>query len=100
MYNTKQIAEVIFDKLKNTTNLTQKEKDNKINEISELLIKEHNKALSLLDVSNCFKLGTDIEGNGFEAIVMGEPEIEYKMRIRYKHNGADDYVDYREWKCK
>jgi len=54
MYNTKQVAEMIFDKLKNNINLTDKEKQNKIKEISDLLLEEHNKVLSLLDVSNMF----------------------------------------------
>lgn len=56
MYNTIEIAEIIFDKLKNNIDLTVKEKEKKIDEISELLIEEYNKALNLLGVSKRYDI--------------------------------------------
>lgn len=61
---------------------------------------KRDRILFLFGVRNCFKLGDEITGNGFEAEVMEFPEVEYKMIVKYKHNGMFDTVDPREWQHK
>ncbi len=84
MNKKEQIEEIYIDALNN-------------NETPDVFA---DRILFLFGDSNCFKLGDEITGNGFEAEVIEFPEVEYKMQVKYKHNDAFDTVDPREWRHK
>ncbi len=50
--NTREIATLIIEKLKNNLNLTDREKEDATQHISDLIHEEYKEALGLLDVSN------------------------------------------------
>jgi hypothetical protein len=61
---------------------------------------KRDRILFLFGVSNCFKVGDEITQGEHDAKVVGFPEVEYKMHVKYKHNDVFDNVDPREWKHK